>query len=183
MKYQSKGFSCIYIACVGTDTQKLIDLLETMFGDLDPEDVDPEQLESKTTKALRQEAAKAEETAVTAMHGPILADQVTRVPITVASLPAEFGIPQESLPETESVKEASSKNLAKRVTKCYYTCKICQHSSQNKVSMLTNTCRCLKIKLFCQICNKEYESAVYTEKHINEAHEGKYVMELPMEVN
>ena len=118
-KYQTEGFSRIYITCMGTDTQKLIDLLETMFGDLDPEEVDPEQLESETTKALRQEAAKAEETAVTAMHGPILADQVTRVPITMASLPAEFGIPPESLPETESVKEASSINPAKRVTKFY----------------------------------------------------------------
>ena len=56
-KYQSEGFSCIYIACTGTDTQKLIDLLETMFGDLDLEDTDPEQLESDTTKALGQEAA------------------------------------------------------------------------------------------------------------------------------
>ena len=101
----------------------------------------------------------------------------------MVSLPAEFGIPLESLPETESVKEASSKNLAKRVTKFYYTCKICQHSSQNKVSMLTHMHRCLKIKLFCQVCKKEYESADYAEKHINEAHEGKYVMELPMEAN
>ena len=166
---------------MGTDTQKLIDLLETMFGDLDPKEVDPEQLESETTKILRRKVAKAEETAAAVIHGPILADQITRVPITTASLPAEFGIPPESLPETEGVREASSRNPTKRVTKFYYTCKICQHSSQNKVSMLTHTHRHLKIKLFCQICNKEYESADYMEKHINEAHEGKYVMVLPME--
>ena len=146
-----------------------------MFGDLDPKEVDPEQLESETTKILRQEAAKAEEMAAAAIHRPIPADQITRVPITLASFPAK------SLLETESVKEASSRNPTKRVTKFYYTCKICQHSSQNKVSMLTHTRRCLKIKLFCQICNKEYESADYAEKHINEAHEGKYVMVLPME--
>ena len=78
-KYQSKGFSCIYIACAGTNAQRLIDLLETMFGDLDLENVDPEQLESATTKVLRQEAAKNEEAAVTVAHGPILADQITRV--------------------------------------------------------------------------------------------------------
>ena len=161
---------------MGTNTQKLIDLLENMFGDLDPKEVNSEQLESKTNKILRQEAAKAEEMAATVIHGPILADKVTRVPITTASLPAEFGIPAVSTPETESVKEASSRNPTKRVTKFYYTCRICQHSSQNKVSMLIHTHRCLKIKLFCQICNKEYESADYTEKHINEAHEGKYVM-------
>ena len=152
-----------------------------MFGNLDPRKVDPEQLESKTTKILRREAAKAKEMAAAAIHGPIRANQITRVPITAASLPAKFGIPPESLPETESVKEASSRNPTKRVTKFYYTCRICQHSSKNKVSMLTQTRRCLKIKLFCQICNKEYESADYTEKHINEAHEGKYVMVLPME--
>ena len=154
-----------------------------MFRDLDPKEVDPEQLESKTTKTLKQEAAKAEEMAAIVIHGPILANQITRVPITLASLPAEFGIPPESLPETESVKEVSSKNPTKRVTKFYCTCKICQHSSQNKVSMLTRTRRCLKIKLFCQICNKEYKSVDYAEKHINEAHEGKYVMVSPMEVN
>ena len=147
----SEGFSRIYIVCVGTNTQKLVDLLETMFGDLDPEEVDPEQLESKTIKILRQEAAKAEEMAAAAIHGPIPADKITRVPITAASLPAKFGIPPESLPETESVKEASSRNPTKRVTKFYYTCRICQHSSQNKV---THMRRCLKIKLFCQICNK-----------------------------
>ena len=125
-----------------------------MFGDLDLAEVDPEQLESETTKILRQEAAKAEEMAAVAIHGPILADLITRVPITMASLPAKFGIPPESLPETESVKEVSSKNPTKRVTKFYYTCKICQHSSQNKVSMLTHTCRCLKIKLFCKFATK-----------------------------
>ena len=115
-KYQSEGFSHIYIACAGTNCQKLIDLLETMFGDLDLEDMDPKHLESDDTKALRQEVAKAEEAAILATHGPIPADKITHVPITSASIPAEFRIPQESLPETENVKEALAKNLAKRVT-------------------------------------------------------------------
>ena len=158
VKYQSEGFSHIYIACVGTDTQKLIDLLETMIGDLDLKDTDPKQLESDVTKALRQEAAKAEEAAVSTTHGPIPVNQITHIPITLATLPAEFGIPPESLPETESVKEASAKNPAKRVTKFDHTCKVCQHSLQNKISMLTHTCRCLKIKLVCQICKKKYKS-------------------------
>ena len=34
-KYQYEGFSRIYVACAGTNMQKLIDLLETMFGDMD----------------------------------------------------------------------------------------------------------------------------------------------------
>ena len=154
-----------------------------MFGDLDLKDTDPEQLESDATKALRQEAAKAEEAAVSATHGPVPADQTTCVPITSATLPAEFGIPLKNLPETKSVKEASAKNPAKRVTKFYYTCKVCQHSLQNKISMLTHTCRCLKIKLVCQICKKEYESADYAEKYINEAHKGKFDVEATMEAD
>ena len=91
----------------------LKDLLETMFGDLDLEDTDPKQLESDTTKALRQEAAKAEEAAVSTSHGSIPVNQTTHAPITSANLPTEFGIPLESLPETESVNEVSAKNLAK----------------------------------------------------------------------
>ena len=43
-KYQEEGFSRIYIACAGTNTQKLINLLESMFGD--PEEPDLEGLES-----------------------------------------------------------------------------------------------------------------------------------------
>ena len=38
---------------MGTEAQNLIDLLENMFGELDPDDVDPEQLESKVTKVLQ----------------------------------------------------------------------------------------------------------------------------------
>ena len=133
----------------------LKDLLETMFRDLDLEDTDPKQLESDTTKALRQEAAKAEEVAVSTTHGPKLVNQTTHVPITSANLPAEFRIPLESLPETKSVRDASARNLTKRVTKFSYTCKVCQYSLQNKINMLTHTHRCLKIKLVCQICKKK----------------------------
>ena len=46
-KYQYKGFSKIYIACAGTNMQKLIDLLETMFRDMD--DIDLFELEVETT--------------------------------------------------------------------------------------------------------------------------------------
>ena len=64
---------------MGTNTQKLV-VLEMMFGDLDLEDMDPKQLESDVTKALRQEAAKAEEAAVSATHGHIPTDRVTQSP-------------------------------------------------------------------------------------------------------
>ena len=59
---------------MGTEAQKLINLLEDMFRELDPDDVDPEQLESKVTKVLRQEAATSEEAAIKTAHGQIPAD-------------------------------------------------------------------------------------------------------------
>ena len=37
--------------------------------------------------------------------------------------------------------------------------------------MKTHTRKCLSIKLVCIICNKEYASAKYTEKHIKEMHD------------
>ena len=146
-----------------------------MFSELDPDDVDPKQLESKVTKVLRQEAAISKETAMETAHGQIPTDHVTRIPIIMANIPPEFGIPPECIPETENVKEVSAKNLSRKITKFYYNCKVCQHSSQNKISMLTHTHQCLKIKLICQVCNKEYESANYAEKYITEAHVGEYV--------
>ena len=106
-RYQSEGFSCIYIACAGSNTQKLIDLLETMFGDLDIK-------ESDATKALCQEAAKAEEASVTAEHGPIPSNEFTHVMVISTPVPIEFGIPEASLPETENVKMPSAKAQLKR---------------------------------------------------------------------
>ena len=96
-----------------------------MFGELDPDDVDPAQLESKITQQLREEATTSEETATTATHGPMPPDDVTRILIEKTDIPAEFGIPLECIPETETVKEVSAKNPAKKITKIYYTCKIC----------------------------------------------------------
>ena len=143
--------------------------------------MDLEKLESKVTKVLRQEAVTREEAAIKTAHGQIPADRVTRILITMADNPPKFGIPPECIPKTENVKEVSAENPAKKITKFYYTCKVCQHSSQNKISMLTHTRRCLKIKLICQVCGKEYESADYAEKHIKEAHRGEYVSKSPME--
>ena len=84
--------------------QKLVNLLETMFGDLDLEDIDLGQLETDATKALFKEAAKAEEVAVVATQGPILADKITCVVITSVPIPVEFGIPVESLPKMKMLK-------------------------------------------------------------------------------
>ena len=76
-RYQNEGFSKIYVACAGTNTQCLIDLLETMFGDMDLDDIDIGELETGPTKELQKEAAAAEEASVAAKHGPIPADKIT----------------------------------------------------------------------------------------------------------
>ena len=39
--------------------------------------------------------------------------------------------------------------------------------------MMTYTRKCLSIKLVYIICNKEYDSSEYAEKHIKEMHDGQ----------
>ena len=78
-----------------------MDFLQTMFGDLDPDDIDPKQLETETTKILCQQATKAKEAAIEAKHGPIPTDGITHITITSVPIPIEFGIPEVSLPETK----------------------------------------------------------------------------------
>ena len=163
-KYQHEGFSRIYIACTGTDTQKLINLLETMFGEMDIEYIDLSEMETETTRDLHKEAETAEAASTVVETGATSKDKMTRVYVTSLPVPLEFGIPSQNLPETESIKERSSKNPAKMVTKFYYTCRLCPHSSQNKASMMTHTRRCLNIKLVCIVCNKAYDSSEYLEK-------------------
>ena len=138
-KYQYEGFSRIYIACAGTDMQKLIDLLETMFGEMDIEDIDLSEMEPETTRDLHKEAEVAEAASTAVETGATSKDKTTRVYVTSLPVSLEFRILPQNLPETESIKEGSSKNPAKKVTKFYYTCRLCPHSSQNKASMMTHT--------------------------------------------
>ena len=149
-----------------------MDLLETMFGDLDNEDLEPEQFESSSTKALHQEATKAEEASVAAEHSPIPLDAITCVMVISTPIPIEFGIPKASIPETKNIKMPSPKNQAKKVTCFYYGCRVCLHTSQNKASMMTHTQRCLHIKLVCKVCRKEYESSEGIENHMDKMHKG-----------
>ena len=143
-----------------------------MFGDLDLEDLDPEELETTATKTLHQAAAQAEEASVSQEHGPIPADKVTCVEVRTTPVSIEFRIPEASVPVSENVKIPSIANPAKKISRFYYNCKHCTKSSQNKVSMMMHMHRCINIKLVCGSCSKEYDSANYMEKHINEAHGG-----------
>ena len=131
--------------------QKFINLLEMMFGDLDIDDINISELETKTTKGLCEEAEMAENASVVAETGAIPKDKITRVYITSLPVPQEFGIPPDSLPKTENVKERSTRNPDKKVMKFYYACCICSHSSQNKSSMMVHTWRCMNIKLVCYL--------------------------------
>ena len=176
-KYQYEGFSRIYVACAGTNTQRLIDL-ETMFGDMDMDDINLSELEAETTQNLHKEAETVEAASTAIETGAISKDKIMRVYVTSLPVPPEFGIPPQSLPEMENVKEKSVKNLAKKVMRFYYICHLCPHSSQNKVSMMTHTQRSLKIKLVCAICSKAYDSSEYIEKHINDAHNGQCTTEV-----
>ena len=121
-KYQSEGFPRIYVACAGTNTQKFIDFLETMFGDLDIDDINISELETKTTKGLHKEAEAAEVASIIAKTGAIPKDKIMKVYVTSLPVPHEFGIPADSLPKTKNVKERSTKNALKKVMKFYYAC-------------------------------------------------------------
>ena len=135
-RYQEEGFSWVYVACTGTNTQKLINLLETMFGDQDEPDL--EGLESETMKEMWEEATAAEKANIAATESPIPSGSITRMVVTSLPVPLEFGLQPEMCPETKSVKEPSKKDPSKRVTKFYYMCHKCPHSSQNKPSMYTH---------------------------------------------
>ena len=171
VRYQEEGFSQIYVACTGTNTQKLIDLLETMFGDQDEPDL--EGLESETMKEMREEETAAKKADIAATEGPIPSGSVTRMVVTSLPVPLEFGLQPEMCPKTESVKEPSKKDPSKRVTKFYYACHRCPHSSQNKPSMYTHARRCFNIKLVCPRCQEEYESSEGIDRHIAEIHDGE----------
>ena len=117
-------------------------MLEAMFSDR-PE-TDPEKLDSDAIKEMQVEAHKAEEEVAGREERPVVADRT----IVVFKLPIapEFGIEPEFLPDLVNIHEWS-KGKGKKVDKLYYQCKVWQHESQNRASMLTHTQKCLKIFL------------------------------------
>ena len=110
-----------------------------MFGDVDIDDLDPQQLETKTIQAMCEEASQAEEASVSKEHGLILKDKVTRITVTTTPVPIEHGILELSIWESKNVKYPSATNPTKKLTRFYYHCKHCAKLSQNKVSMMNHT--------------------------------------------
>ena len=119
-QYQSEGFGRIYIVCTGTNTQKFVDLLESMFGDVDIDDLYPHQLETEPIQAMREEASQDEEASVSKEHGPIPKDKVTHITVTTTPVLIEHGIRELSIPESENVKYPSATNPTKKLTRFYY---------------------------------------------------------------
>ena len=77
--------------------------MEDLFGDADLDKLDPQQLETETTWAMRQEASQAEEASISKEHGPIPEDRITRLVVKATPVPIEYGIPELSIPESENI--------------------------------------------------------------------------------
>ena len=86
-KYQYEGFSRIYVACARTNTQKFIDMLESMFGDINLDDLDPQQLETDAMKNLHQKAGQAEEASMSKEHEAIPKDKITHIIVKTTPVP------------------------------------------------------------------------------------------------
>ena len=138
-----------------------------MFGDLDEPDL--EGLETDAMKSMHEQAAVAEKTDIKATEGPIPTGGDAHMVVTNLPVPIEFGLQPEMYPETDLVKEPSKRDPSKRVTKFYYACRRCSHSS----SMYTHACQCFNIKLVCPVCQKEYKSNKGINRHIIKIHDGK----------
>ena len=177
--YQEEGFSHIYIACAGTNTQRLIDLLKMTFSNLDEPEL--EGLETEIMKQMCPQAALSEEADIISEEGAISKGGVTKIMVTSLPVPLEFGLKPEMQPETDPVREIGKKDPTKKVTIFYYACCKCTHSSQNKSSMFTHAHHCFNIKLICPVCEKEFESHDGIKKHVNEKHDGKCVVEVGAE--
>ena len=103
-----EGFSCVYIACAGTNTQQLIDLLEMMFGDLDEPNL--EELETERMKQMRAQAALAEEADIISVEGAISKGGITKIVVTNLPVPQNLVSNQKC-----SLKQIQSGKLTKRI--------------------------------------------------------------------
>ena len=87
------------MACTGTNTQKLINLLETIFGNQDEPDL--EGLELGTMQEMWEEVATAKKDDLVATESPIPSRGITHMVVTSLPVLFEFGLQPEMCPETE----------------------------------------------------------------------------------
>ena len=114
-KYNYEGWMRIYLACAGTNTQRLINMLESMFRD-GPK-IDPEELDTEMVKETHAEAQKAEEEAAK-KEGTEPATNKSLI-ITKLPLVPKHGIDSDYWSNLVTVTECNHKKN-KKVEKLYY---------------------------------------------------------------
>ena len=88
--YQGECWSQIYIACVGTNTQALIDTLKSMFGE---PDLNIEELDTETQQEIQKEALATEVKSIekgTGVSHP--SSDETCITVSQSPVPSEFSI-------------------------------------------------------------------------------------------
>ena len=170
-KYQGEGFSHIYYALAGTDTQVLIDMLSEMFGE--PTTMEPEELDSASVKRQRTSAMEEEEKLAEASGERDPSKGPTTIYPTGPKVPTDYGIESAFLPRSVAIKEADAHGDL--VIKTYYQCVACPYKIQNKISVITHTRRDhLNIKIGCRFCSHTTDAAKSMEKHFSVAHKAKF---------
>ena len=106
------------MACAGSNTQRPIDFLETIFGDV--EEPDLEDLETAATQALRKQVVTAEKTNIEASEGPIPAEEITQIIIKSLPVPMEQELEANMQPVTDSMWGPSKKGPKRKVTHFFY---------------------------------------------------------------
>ena len=159
----------MFVVLAGMDTQYLIDMPEEMFGEGPL--VEPEELFTGDMKAKFDAAHSEEVTIAQTAKDPDPATKTILYPKTLTITP-NFGLDPKLFPENIVCTEKSAKS-GKIVDEFYYRCHICKdHSSQNRPSMCTHTCKGLNIKLGCPLCSVTYDDADFLQNHIVKVHTG-----------
>ena len=154
-KYASEGWGHIYFSLAGTDCQIFLTLLTKLFGE-------PDLLEA--TVAEEQEAVASGE------RNPL---ETIYVYTPKYPVPVNLGVEKDFLPVNSQREEPKKKGDI--VTKSYYTCVICNHSSQNRASTINHTRWEMNIKLACHLCNYAVDASDSLTKHIRKIHHGQFV--------
>ena len=133
-KYASEGWGRIYFGLAGTDCQIFLTLLTELFGE--PDLLEAESLETPTQKKCKTEATVAEEQEAVASgeRNPL---ETIYVYTPKYPVPVDLGVEKDFLPVNSQREEPNEKGDI--VTKSYYTCAICNHSSQNRASTINHT--------------------------------------------
>ena len=157
----------MHFALSGTNTQRVIDLLEELFGD-PPKETDLEELDLPPLKHQRSAATavEASDAVVKQEHDP--SKHVRYVRVLDSSTPVGFGIQPDLVPQVTDILVIEPDGTES--TKVYYQCKVCPHKGQNHASLMNHTRNCLNIMLQYPYCNYSAVSAKAVNGHIVKEH-------------